>query len=131
MATQVDPGTDLSLWPDVDPGGTFISGSLALAQALVRRLTTPRGGLFYDSSYGTDIRQFLSEMIDSSRLGIFQQRIEQEVLQDERVLAASALLTFNDATNTMSCSLTVQTANGPFVLTLAVSSVTVTLLQIG
>ena len=72
-----DPlGVDLA-WPgnDIDAGGAYVSGVAALTQALLRRLTTPRGGLFYDPNYGTDIRAWVGETTTPDRVSTLQQQI--------------------------------------------------------
>ena len=129
MAT--DFGQDVSLFPDLDGSGALVYGFTCLAQALLRRLTTPRGGLFYDPGYGTDIRGFLGESLGSNATGAIQQAIESEVTQDERVLNATATVTFIPAANTLIAHLTVQTGDGPFSLVIAITSLTVTLLKAG
>jgi hypothetical protein len=133
MAT--DFGTDIDLWPDINPAGTLLTGAngntLVLAQALLRRLTTPRGGLFYDAGYGTDIRAFLGESMTASSTASIQQAIEREVTQDERVLNATASVVFVGATGVLVGHLTVQTSDGPFTLVISVTALSVTLLKAG
>jgi phage baseplate assembly protein W len=129
MAT--DFGTDLSLWPDIDPSGATVSGFTCLAQALLRRLTTPRGGLFYDPGYGTDIRGYLGESMTNASAGSIQNAIEREITQDERITSAVVTATINLLASIIVVHITLQTALGPFTLVLAVSSVTVTLLKAG
>jgi hypothetical protein len=58
MAT--DFGTDISCYPDLDGSFGLVSGFTLIAQDLARRLETPRGGLFYDSNYGTDVRGWVN-----------------------------------------------------------------------
>lgn len=130
-ALPIDPGTDLSHYPDIDAGGSFVSGTQALAQALLRRLTTPSGGLFYDPLYGMDIRSFVNDSMTSDSVSTKQAQIEQEVLQDERVYLATAIVSFIPASSALTCTLQMQTSFGPFVMTLAVTAVTVTLLLAG
>lgn len=128
-----DPlGVDLSLWPDVDAASAMVSGTTALGQALLRRLTTPRGGLFYDPGYGTDIRSFLNDSMSTDGTSAVEQAIEREVLQDERVIDASAAVTFDFASGTLIASLSVQASDAStFSLVLAVTAITVTLLKAG
>jgi hypothetical protein len=57
MAT--DYGTDISCYPDIDASFGVVSG-FTLIEDLARRLETPRGGLFYDSNYGTDVRGWVN-----------------------------------------------------------------------
>lgn len=128
MAT--DFGTDISCYPDLDPLGTLVSGNTALAQAIARRLTTPRGGLFYDTNYGTDLRLYLNEGMTNETQSRIKAAIESECRKDERVSSASAEVTFNFATQTLSVSISLVTASGPFTLTLDVTQLTVSLLTV-
>jgi len=126
-----DFGTDLSLFPDLDVAGGLVSGNTCLAQALLRRLITPRGGLFYDPGYGTDIRGFIGDSLGPNSTGAIQQSIEREVLQDERVLGASASVAFVAATGVLIGHLNIQTSDGPFQLVISVTALSVTLLKAG
>lgn len=127
-----DPlGADLSLFPDLDPAGALVSGTTCLMQALMRRFTTPRGGLFYDPGYGTDLRSLLGEALTSGDGSSVGTDIEQEALQEERVLLAQATVTVNLATSKLAVKLDIQSSSGPFTMVLAVSAVTVTLLKAG
>lgn len=83
-----DPfGTDIVLLPDLDPTFQLESGSAVVASALLRRLQTPRGGLFYDPEYGYDLRDRLN---DSSANGFsIQSDVEDEIEKDSRVSNAT------------------------------------------
>jgi phage baseplate assembly protein W len=117
-------GTDFSGALDLDPRMMQpTSERLGLLQALVRRLDTSRGALFYDPSYGSDLKQYLASAV---RPQIVEQVTEAECLKDERVrdCAASAVLT--DGTLTVRVNVT--DAEGPFEFTLTVGELTVDLL---
>lgn len=60
----------------------LINDQLALIQACCRRLITPRGALWYDENYGTDIRQFSS---DIAPLGLVESAVISELLKEEAV----------------------------------------------
>lgn len=94
-----DYGSDFSAVDDVDPYLTFLDGAgqpLALTQALARRFDTPRGGLFYDPSYGLALTQFLLDAMDPQ---VAEQAVIGEALKDERVARCK-------------CRITVQTDGG-------------------
>jgi phage baseplate assembly protein W len=126
----IDLGTDVSCFPDLDPLGTLVSGKTALAQAIARRLTTPRGGLFYDTNYGTDLRLYLNEGMTSEAQSRIKAAIESECRKDERVASATADVTFNAAAQSLAVSISLSIASGPFTLTLAVTQLTVALLTV-
>lgn len=126
-----DPlGVDISCYPDLDPSGSLVSGNTCLIQALLRRLITPRGGLFYDPDYGTDVRELVGESIATGGIVSISQAIEQEVLKDERVLLATATMSFNTQTNIVSGTLVITSSTGPFTLVISVDSLSVSLLQV-
>jgi phage baseplate assembly protein W len=123
-------GTDIGCYPDLDSSGALVSGRTMLAQALARRLTTPRGGLFYDTNYGTDLRLYLNEGMTNEAQSRIKAAVESECLKDERVSACSAEVSFSLQTQLLKVSISVDTKAGPFSLTLAVSSLTVDLLAV-
>lgn len=121
-------GSDISCYPDLDAAETIVSGRTALAQAIARRLTTPRGALFYDGHYGTDLRLFLSEGFAQDTPARSAAAIEAECRKDERVSGAAAAVTFNAAAQSLKLSISLDTGDGPFTLTLSVTALTVALL---
>jgi phage baseplate assembly protein W len=121
-------GTDISCYPDLDAAETLVSGRTALAQAIARRLTTGRGSLFYDGNYGTDLRSYLSEGFTSDGPGRVRAAIEAECRKDERVSGVTADVTFNSAAQSLKVSISLDTGEGPFSLTLSVTSLTLDLL---
>lgn len=130
---MTDYGTDLATvftpyGADVDPAGIEVSGRLGLAQSLIRRLLTPRGRLIDDPDYGFSLTDFFADDLSQSDLGEIQGGVEAEMLKDERVVAASATVTFQSTVLLVAISIT--DGVGPFKLTLAVTSVNVTVLAI-
>jgi hypothetical protein len=128
---MADLGIDISCTDDLDPAFTPVTGTLALAQAIARRLITPRGGLFYDLEYGLDLRAYLNAGIAQSdgfayRLGA---QIESECLKDERVLSVNADVTFDPQTESLTVLLSGVAGAGPFRLVLSIDAVTVEILR--
>jgi phage baseplate assembly protein W len=87
-------GSDFSGVNDLDFALTFLEGEeqerLAFIQAIQRRLSTPRGALFYDPSYGLDIRTFLSDNLSTK---VMQGIIAAEIRKDERVANSEVSVT--------------------------------------
>jgi len=127
----IDLGTDISCFPDLSPLGTLVTGNTGVAQALARRLTTPRGGLFYDTNYGTDLRLYLNEGMTQEAQSRIKAAVESECRKDERVSSCTADVTFNLAAQTLAVSIAFSTGAGPFSLTLSVTALTVSLLKVG
>ncbi len=123
MATT-DYGSDFSCITDLDAKLSTVSGPLVVGQAILRRYITPRGGLWYDPEYGTDLRQFLNGA--RSRFAVAR-ACELEALKDDRVQQASAEVEITRDTMTIVVRLTL--ADGPFALTVSVSSLTVEMIE--
>lgn len=124
-------GTDMScasdltdLMEDVDPVST-----LAVAQALVRRLDCPRGALPGDATYGYDLRGRLNRGLTEQELRTMAGQINGELLKDDRVDSLSADVAFTAAgSDTLRVALRVRPIDpliGGFALTLSASSAAV------
>lgn len=120
-----DYGSDFSCESDIDAGLTVVSGLVCLGQALVRRLQTPRGGLFYDLEYGTDLREFVNGHASARDI---ERAAERELLKDERVEQVRASCSFDGERAVV--RLSVLGAAGPFSLVVGVSSLTVEMLEL-
>lgn len=123
-------GSDFDGVEDLDEFLTFLSGDeseiVAYMQAIARRYSTPRFGLFYDANYGLDLRMFLADTFPRETV---QGLIEAEARKDPRTKDASAAITdAPDGGWLVEIKLTTQTA-GAGTLTLAVSSVSVDILS--
>lgn len=123
----VDFGSDFSGVEDLDANLSMVTGRTCLLQALLRRISTPRGALWYAPDYGTDIGQFVNTTTDPR---VIQQAIESEILNDERVDDCRATVTLSDETDpssggrAMTIALALETGAGPFEFTVAVTTLT-------
>ncbi len=127
MAT--DYGTDVSTYPDLDPTFTVISGQQVVAQAIARRLETPRTSLADDPNCGFDLRQQINAKWTRARLYEVKTGIEREALKDERVFSAACALSFTPATRALTATIELETMYGPFDLVLSIDAVTVAILS--
>lgn len=125
----VDHGTDISCVSDVDAAAVEVSGRLCLAQAIARRLTTPRGRLLDDPNYGYDLTQFVNDDLAPADLAKIRAFAEAECLKDERVRGVTITLTLA-ATGVLVVTVALVDGDGPFTLVLSVTSVTATLLNV-
>jgi hypothetical protein len=116
-------GTMIGGVDTIDYALTKVSGRTALAHRILRRLMTPRGGLFYAPTYGYD----LGELIGSSvPVSVVEQRVNEQVLAEEEVSDARTDATL--ATGTLTVSIQVVDADGPFLLVMNASELTVSAL---
>ena len=116
---------------DLDPTFALSTGRAQLAQAIGRRITTRRGTLAWigdDPDWGIDVRDYLGSDADAQTAFRIAAMVEAEVLRDERVRACQATATVADGTLTL--SLRLADADGPFRLVVAVSAVTIELLRV-
>lgn len=127
MAAPPDFGTDLFGINDLDLAMREVSGRELLAQAIARRLQTPRGGLFYDNDYGYDLRALVNAPELPKKT--VETNIENEVLKDERILDAVVDVRYEgDPADQLFVRLLLRDGTGPFALVLSVSDVTVEIL---
>ncbi len=134
MPTITDPttdlGTDIALISDLAPVWGLATSEANYLNALLRRLTTPRGGLFYDPDYGFDVPSYLNAAIAQTDFARIRAGIAAELRKDPRTLTVSVDAVFTFATKTMQITVQLTTDVGPFDLVLAASGVTVDLLSV-
>lgn len=124
---MADFGTDLSALPDLS--FDLKSGRDNLAEALARRLITPPGGLFYDPTYGLDLREYLNDAITDEVRYEIETLVAAECEKDERILAAEATLIDTGTPRMLQLAIALETAEGPFRLILVVDAVSVEVLR--
>lgn len=119
-------GTDLSLVPDL----TFelVTGFDCLAEAIVRRLTTPSGALFYDPDYGLDVREWLNDAMTDEVLAELTQAITEQLEEDPRVTGVEVSVQ-RLAARTVLIGAALETLAGPFDLVMTVDDVKVDVLH--
>lgn len=124
-----DFGTDLSCVDDIASDGRVVSGFRVVAEAIARRWLCPRGRLIGYPNYGYDLTQFVNADLDARDLDELQSGAAAEAEKDERVERCVVTATLQDD-GTLEVVGAVTTAQGPFQLVVAVSSVTLTLLSV-
>jgi phage baseplate assembly protein W len=100
----------------------FVSGNVAVAQSLARRLSTPAGGLIDDPTYGYDLSGELNDDVSNSDIAQIQSRTAAECLKDERVADAVVSITFVSSNFIVNIQVTLVTGQ-TFTLVLSVSQV--------
>ena len=124
MATNF--GQDSSCVNDVGLFDLQITDPVVLvAQRILRRLTTPRGGLAAigdDPNFGWDVRQLINAQLSPSSISNYQQQISAECMKEECI--SSAPVTITNSGGTVSISISLTSALGPFTLTLPVQNLT-------
>ena len=122
---SADYGYDVSTFPDLDPMFTLVTGPRVVAEAVMRRFMTPRGGLVDAPDYGLDLRARINGKLMPGDIARLQADLEAEAEKDERVLSATATVTAVPSTMSMRVSVQLETAAGPFTLVMLASSATI------
>lgn len=120
-------GSDISGSTDIDPTMAEVSGdsTLALSQALVRRLDCPRGQLPDDPNYGIGLRQMLNTGVTDQDVLQLAGQIKVELSKDDRVDAITVSVTPSSDARTLTIRLAITPIDrnvGVFQLTLNASS---------
>jgi len=114
-------GSDVAGVFDVDATLSVATGLQALAESILRRVTTPRGSLIDAPTYGIDIRSFIGEAVTASRV---EQELSEQVEEEEEVLSHHVTVTVDQRTSTMSIAIKAVASEGPFELTVEASELT-------
>lgn len=115
-----DLGTDFAGGADLDPSLSLQSGERALGDAILRRLTTPRGGLPDYPEYGFDVSSLIGRTLTPNAIA---QRVLEQVRAEEEVEDASLDISTSDDGTAVTLKIKVLSAEGPFELTLAIDEV--------
>jgi len=129
--SPIDFGTDISTFKDgdLDPYFELIAGPRVVAEAVLRRWTTPTGALFYDPSFGIDVRGLLSAGTSSQSLFALRAALVAQAEEDDRVLSADVEVELNAPARTLLIRAQIRTAEGPFAMVVSIDHVSVELLE--
>lgn len=125
----VDYGTDIEHLYDLGLRWGLVSGQANLAMAIVRRLSTTRGTLYYDLSYGFNLLEALNQSFTVTSLAALRSQIVAEVLKDQRVDTCRASV--QTGQDTLTVVLEIVSADGPFDLVLGINALSVDVLNAG
>jgi hypothetical protein len=130
---MTDLGTDLSCTTSLRTG-RYVTGTRLVAEAAFRRLTTPRGTLFWgedEADYGLDLTELLLGQPNTTALASsLEGRIRNELKKDERIddVSVAVVTSTLGAATTYDITIDGTTATGTFTLTIGASDVSVDLL---
>lgn len=127
MATQyADFGTDFVI--SKVPGR--ISGIDNLIKKIIQRLQSPTGCLYWDPSYGLDVKQYINASINDGKIQEIQSAVRRQCESDERVLFAEVIVANPNAT-TLNITIKITTSPGPaFTFVISVDKLTIELLTV-
>ena len=124
-----DFGTCWSCVSDLTMPARMASGFQVVAEAILRRWSTPAGGLIDDPDYGRNLMDLISDDLSPRDIAREQQEAGAEAEKDERVLSCTVALNL-DVAGVLNVAASVTTAQGPFTLVASVSAVGVALLSV-
>jgi hypothetical protein len=128
MAALPDFGSCWSCLDDLTMPSIMASGFRVVGEAVARRWNTPRGGLVDDPDYGFDLTDYVGDDIGPTDIARISHMAGAEAEKDERVLSADVTVSLLSS-GVLTVSGVITTAAGPFQLVVAVTGVSVTLLQ--
>ena len=128
-------GSDISCDSDVDPDVAEVGAftTLVLAQAIVRRLDTPRGSLPDDKDYGIDVRSYVNRGVTAADIQQLAGQISNEVRKDDRVDTLTVTVRPSTTGTTLGIELAIRPVDaelGGFTLTLSASSASILIEEI-
>lgn len=123
-------GSDFSAVDDFDEQWSFLETDkeqrTAMVQAIARRIINPRGGNPWDTEYGTDIKQYIADSETPERAA---DALAAEVLKDERVQSSAVRIDSSVKNRWLVFVSFVTNENIRYEFTLAVTDVTVEILN--
>lgn len=128
-------GTDLAVTPnadgilDIQPTLQYATGLAVLVQSLICRQMCVRGSIIDSPNEGLDLRTYVRQGLTQQVLSSLPSVVQKELLRDERVLSAVVTGSYDTALYSLTLTEALQTTLGPFTLTLAVTSLTVALIN--
>jgi hypothetical protein len=96
--TNLGYGTDLSCITDVTPSVDEVDprSPVAIGEAVLRRLITPRRGVADDEGYGFDLRGYCNRGVTETDVRSIAARARSECKKDDRVSDADVTMTYAD-----------------------------------
>lgn len=126
---MTDFGLDLDCADDLSADMRTVSGVAGVAQAIYRRLTTPRGMVLDALDYGYDVRSLLHKGQTPIQKAAIPGLIRSEILKDDRIASVEVeVTTFTN--DTIGLAIRCETAEGPFELVLDISAAIAKLVEV-
>lgn len=120
---MTDFGRDLWCDGDIRPDCAEVTGLTLVAQAVIRRWETPRGGCFYDPNYGEGLLDLVHQAgITGAEVAA---ALERGSMKDERIDSASAEATVDADSEMITATVRLETALGPFSMTVSIDALSV------
>lgn len=131
---MTDLGKDISCTTSIRTG-RYVTGPRLVAEAIYRRLTTPRGmlrGGEEEANYGLDLTDLIGSVSTRADAAALPGRIRSEIEKDERIIDANVTVveTTEGVGKSFLVTIVAETNDGPFTLGLSADEVTVDILSL-
>lgn len=126
MATDYGRGIDCVT--DLPVRFTPATGTRNLACCIARRLQTRRGALTHAPNDGIDVRDWINAAMTTGELSQLARAVQLEVAKDDRVDDVRVEAETSTTGESVTLTIYIRAAEGPFTLVLNVSDVTVEIL---
>lgn len=127
MALTLGETSDIYLLGDMRPEMPTVSGFDALAQRLIRRLSTPRGFFPFWPNFGLNIRKYSLSKIPTWQIA---HEVQDECLKDEQVKDVIVTPTYGDQGRSVRLDVYVTAAVGNFTFSMAATDAAATLIAL-
>jgi hypothetical protein len=128
-------GTDMSVFYQgtlgIDPTDATISGARVVLENCAKRLCTPRGFLKKAPNFGYDLLTRVGARVSAVGLARVENEIRAELLKEQGVLAVPTVKITTAGRSAWTVNIGITLASGPFLLVLAVTDVSLSILQAG
>lgn len=128
--TTATENVDIDCIDDLTPDMSTVTGSNAIKQAIARRIITPRGGLWYSSGYGFDVRRLLNAAMSNASVWKIKNAIYAQAIAEERVKRATVQVEWHSRTSSLRVFLSLVTDLGPVSMTMTIDQLSVSLLEV-
>lgn len=125
--TVINGTTDVWCVDDFKSTMPMVFGREALAQRLMRRLTTRPGQLPFWPNDGLDVRDYL---LSKANISNIPGAVEAECLKDEQVEDVSVQSSISDDGRSLTLRILIEDAQGPFTFTMTVDDAQTRLVEL-
>ncbi len=129
MAGTIADTVDIDCVSDLSPHMPTVSGRVALAQRLARRLSTPRGKIPFWPNFGTDMAEFLGSKVPTWRIANAARLECEKDEQVEEVTVTAEILSGGRSIKLLVAVTTVEGDTFKFTMTLSEAAATLIELQ--
>lgn len=128
----IDQGTDVDTRFGVPLRWGLVSGRANVSNALARRFVAARGSLSDDPEYGLDLRAYLNAALTAAGLSQLRSAVVAQAELEPRIQSCETVtFVFSQQASSLTVTLGLTDAAGPFTLVIGIDALTVAILNAG